>query len=123
MSKKAVIAAIILAFVCIGGIATFTLMKQTPVADPIAEIYVDGTLVRTAELSREQSFTISTEHGYNEILIENGAISVMSSDCPDKVCVNTGATNSGVVPIICLPHCLEIKIVSSDDADIDAQIR
>ena len=98
-------------------------MKQTSVADPVAEIYVDGALVRTEKLSQEQSFSLTTEYGYNDILIENGSISVKAADCPDKVCVNTGATNSSVVPIICLPHRLEIRIVSAEDAGIDAEIR
>lgn len=123
MNRKIVIAAIVLALVCVGGIAAHVLMTGARVQEPVAEIYVDGVLERRAELSREQSFTISTEHGYNEILIENGAISVTSSDCPDKVCVSTGATNSGVVTIICLPHRLEIRIVSGATAEIDAQIR
>ena len=122
MSKKMIAASLILAIICLGGIAAFLLMKQMSVADPVAEIYVDGALVRTEMLSQEQSFSLVTEHGYNDILIKNGAISVISADCPDRVCVNTGATNSTAVPIICLPHCLEIRIISAQDIGIDAEI-
>lgn len=123
MNKKLILTSVLLAIICIGGIVAFLLMKQTSVADPVAEIYVDGALVRTEKLSQEQSFSLTTEYGYNDILIENGSISVKAADCPDKVCVNTGATNSSVVPIICLPHRLEIRIVSAEDAGIDAEIR
>lgn len=123
MNKKVILAAAVLALVCAGGIIAFLAMKQTTVAEPVAEIYVDGVLMRTEALSKEQSFSLTTKYGYNDILIQNGTISVTSSDCPDKVCVNTGATNSSVVPIICLPHRLEIRIVSADDEDIDIQIQ
>lgn len=123
MNKKVILASVFLAVICIGGIVAFVLMKQMSVAEPVAELYVDGTLVRTEALSQEKSFSLTTEYGYNDILIENGTISVTAADCPDRVCVNTGPTNSSVVPIICLPHRLEIKIVSADNDDIDAQIR
>ncbi len=123
MSKKVILAAIMLALVCVGGIVAFLMMKQTSAVDPVAQIYVDGALVRTEKLSHEQSFSIATEHGYNDIRIENGSISVTAADCPDKVCINTGATNSSVVPIICLPHRLEIRIISAEDTEIDAEIR
>lgn len=123
MSKKVILAAVVLALVCVGGIVAFLMMKQTSAVDPVAQIYVDGALARTEKLSQEQSFSIATEHGYNDIRIENGSISVTAADCPDKVCINTGATNSSVVPIICLPHRLEIRIISAEDTEIDAEIR
>ncbi len=122
MSKRMIAISVILVIICVGGIVAFLCMKQTSVADPVAEIYVDGVLVRTEALSQAQCFRVDTEHGYNDILIEDGAVSVTAADCPDKVCVNTGATNSSVVPIICLPHRLEIRITSAEDSDIDVEI-
>lgn len=123
MNKKAIAAAVVLALLCAAGIITFVFMKQSTVSDPVAEIIVDGETVRTVSLSEETFFTVDTAHGYNDIRISGGCISVVSADCPDKVCVNTGATNSAAVPIICLPHRLEIRIVSAEDIQIDATIR
>ena len=122
MSKKYVIAAALLTFICIAGIAAFIIMKNITAADPLAEIYVDGKLFRTAALSQNCEFTISTEHGINTIKVENGEIAVVSADCPDKVCVDTGAISSGVVPIICLPHRLEIRVISAQESSLDAVI-
>ncbi len=122
MSKKAIVTAVILVVLCIGGIAAFIIMRSISVEAPAAEIYVDGTLYKTVDLSAPTSFTVTTEHGYNEICVSDGKISVVAADCPDKVCVNSGWINGGAVPIICLPHRLEIRIVSKQD-DIDAQIQ
>lgn len=122
MSKKYLVAAAALTFICIAGIATFIIMKSIGVADPIAEIYVDGELFRTAALSQDCEFMISTEHGTNTIKVENSAIAVVSADCPDKVCVNTGAISNGIVPIICLPHRLEIRVISAQENSLDAVI-
>lgn len=122
MSKRYIIAAAVLLIICAAGIAVFVLMKSIGAADPLAEIYVDGDLVRTAALSQDCEFTISTEHGNNTIRVENGAIAVVSADCPDKVCVNSGAVSGGVVPIICLPHRLEIRVISAQNSSLDAVI-
>lgn len=122
MKKNIVIAAGILLFICIGGVIAFVMLKSAEVYEPVAEIYVDGKLVQTAELSVDDEFIIDTESGYNRITIRNGSISVSEADCPDKTCVNTGTISTGVVPIICLPHRLEIRVVSGAPANIDAVV-
>ncbi len=123
MNKKMIVATVVLALICIGGIVAFVLMKQTTADGAIAKIIVDGQTVRAVPLSQDLTFDIDTGHGHNEIEVKDGCISVIAADCPDKVCVSTGATNSSVVPIICLPHRLEIRIISADEAKIDAEIR
>ena len=121
MSKKTKIAWGILAAICAVCIAVFVILCVMPVNAPHAEIYSEGKLIRTVSLAESCEFTIQTERGANTIQVSDGSISVTKADCPDNVCVNTGAVSSGAVPIICLPHRLEIRIVSGTD-DIDAQI-
>lgn len=122
MRKKAVAAAAILAFVCIGGVVAFAVMKNGTQPCQQAEIYVDGALYTALPLNEECQITISTRYGYNIVTVADGYISVTESDCPDKVCVHSGAINSGIVPIICLPHRLEIRAVSPANTDIDAVV-
>lgn len=123
MGKKTAIAAAVLALVCIGGAVAFAAMKNGTAPCPQAEIYVDGELYTTLPLNENCQLTITTRYGYNVVTVADGYISVAESDCPDKVCVHSGAINSGVVPIICLPHRLEIRAVSSDNADIDIVVQ
>lgn len=82
-----------------------------------ADIYVDGELYKSVRLNENTSFRIDTEWGYNEICVENGAISVKEADCPDGICVNDGARSKGGAPIVCLPHRIVIQIASGDNTD------
>ena len=123
MSKRIIVAWIVVALVCIIGIASFLLLRSADITDPVAEIYLDGKLYRTVSLSEDAEFTVTSEYGSNTINVQDNSIAVIAADCPDKVCVSSGAISGGVVPIICLPHRLEIRISSATEDDIDIQIR
>lgn len=119
--KKTIIVWAALGLVCVICIAVFIIMQYIPIDNAQAFIYSDGKLLRTVSLAESCEFTIENEHGFNTICVANNSISVIAADCPDKVCMSSGAVSSGAVPIICLPHRLEIRIVSGNN-DIDAQI-
>ncbi|MGN1338813.1 MAG: NusG domain II-containing protein [Oscillospiraceae bacterium] len=113
--KGRIIAAVSLAAAAAAGIVIFAVMKYLPVDDPVAEIRVNGEVVRRIPLSETAAFTIETDGGWNRIEVSNGRVSVTNADCPDRVCVQTGAISGGAVPIICLPHRLEVIVVNGSD--------
>lgn len=91
----------------------------------VANIYVDGRLVRSVDLdalTAAETFTVDTGRGENVILAEHGRIRVQSSDCPDQVCVNDGWLTSAA-PIVCLPHRLVIEFSHPSDTGVDAEAR
>lgn len=121
MSKKSwvcVAAAVVLAAALI---ALWCLMRGIERRNPTAEIYQNGELVRSVPLSEECQFEVECEAGFNQITVQGGEIFVSEADCPDKVCVHTGAISGGAVPIVCLPHRLEIRVVNGTGS-IDAQL-
>lgn len=122
MNKKMIVAWGAAALVCIMGIVIFLMLRGTKATDPAAEIYLDGELYKTVSLSENTEFTVNSRYGSNTIRVSDGAIAVTDADCPDKVCISSGAISGGVVPIICLPHRLEIRIISTEDDNIDIQI-
>lgn len=89
-----------------------------------AEVYVDNKLVLTRPLNVDYEVKILTNNGehYNVVKIENGYVFISDSDCDDKVCINTGKTNTSNKSIICLPHNLKIIVVNSIDDDVDIVI-
>lgn len=116
--KAGIVTGIALGLAAAGGIIAFAIMKNAPVADPVAEIRVSGEVVRRVPLSQDCEFTVECGNGSNTIRISDGKVAVTEADCPDKVCVNTGAISGGMVPIICLPHQLEVVVVSgTEEAD------
>lgn len=120
MDKKIIIPTAALVLLAGILITVWIFMKNAEVKDPAAEIRLNGRVIRTVPLSEDCEFTVECESGYNTVRVQNGEISVVSADCPDKVCVKTGAISGGNVPIVCLPHRLEIVIINLEN-NIDAR--
>ena len=57
-----------------------------------------------------EEIRISDEDGENIIRIEGETIAVIDADCPDLVCVHTGAASQKGDVIACLPHKLLIEV-------------
>lgn len=90
-----------------------------------AEIYYYSELVETVDLNmgKDMTFSIPQEPHVIFHLYEDGNIRFEESDCPDKVCINTGKLNKAGQYAACLPNGIVLKIVPAgvydeDDADI-----
>lgn len=121
MSKKYILGLAAIAFLAAAGIIAYILMKNAPTEAPTAEIYQNGELIRTVPLSEDCEFVVTCAEGFNTVTVKNGAVMISSADCPDKVCVKTGAVSGGAIPIVCLPHRLEIRVINGN-SEIDAAI-
>lgn len=121
MSKKLKIGVAVALAVALVCVAVWFAMRGAVIENPTAEVILNGEVIRTIPLSEDCEFTVKSNEGYNIVTVKNGAVSVTEADCPDKVCVRTGAISGGAVPIVCLPHKLEIRIVGGS-AEIDAQL-
>lgn len=88
----------------------------------IATISQNGKVIYTIDLNdadnQGKTFTISGKFT-NKILVEDGKIAVVSSDCPDKSCIKCGAINSSQRVISCLPNQLIITVEQSAKNDVD----
>ena len=70
----------------------------------VANIYLDGELVRSIDLARlDEGFSFSVEGpaGANTIQAEPGRIRVSHADCPDQVCVHQGWISSAALGSSC----------------------
>ncbi len=117
MSKRYIIALAALLIAAAAGIAVWFVLRNAGREDPTAEVIQNGKLIRSVPLSENTEFTVTCADGYNTVTVKDGAVMITSADCPDKVCVKTGAISGGAVPIVCVPHRLEIRIVNGDGAD------
>ncbi len=117
MDKKYIFGLIAVAVLAAAGIAAYFIMKSASTADPTAEIYQNGELIRILPLTEDCEFTVTCAEGSNTVTVKDGAVMISSADCPDKVCVRTGAISGGAVPIVCLPHRLEIRVVGGGELD------
>ncbi len=115
-NKKVFVGLAVLLAAAVAGVVIFAVMMNIPRKNPTAEIYQNGILIKRAPLSVDAEFTVECESGKNVVKIENGTVSVTFADCPDKVCVNRGRVSGGAVPIVCLPHKLEIRVVDGENS-------
>ena len=113
MSKRNEIIALLLVVIVCAMCTIAIVIKLNSDADGhhIVEISSDGKIVRICDLEKtpDQTFTIESKYGKNTIKIENSKISVVNSDCPDKICISMGELKSDLTPIVCLPHKLIIS--------------
>ena len=111
MKKKEIL---IFAIIFVIAVASIVFMELRPASDTkTLLITVDGEEYKriSIDTSTNASFTIETPDGYNNVVITNGSVDVVSADCKNQVCVNTKeATKAGDI-IVCLPHKVVIEIV------------
>lgn len=81
-----------------------------------AEIWSEGKLLQTLDLSVNQELVVTTESGTNTITVRDGKIAVTAADCPDHYCMDRGYCAGGS-QIVCLPHRLIIRFVGGETVD------
>ena len=79
-----------------------------------AIITVNGEKVAVLDLRKDTTKKIDTKFGFNEIKIEDGAVSVTNADCPDKICADHRQISKVGETIVCLPHKLVVEISEVD---------
>ena len=118
MKTKVWILLLAAVFLVLAGIVLVQHLTAKPAAR--AEIWVDGALYKTLDLSQDGTLRVETERGWNEIKVRGGKVSVTAASCPDADCVRCGAKNAGA-PIVCLPNRLSIRF--SDPGGVDGVTR
>lgn len=99
--------------VCLALTAVFFLGAA---AKNSAEVYSDGSLIMTLDLSKDGEYTVAYGEDWNTLIVQNGKVSVSSASCPSQDCVQHGAANSGA-PIVCLPNRLVIQFTDQNALD------
>lgn len=108
--------AIVLVSFCaaIAAAVFFSVAGREPPA--VAQIYLDGKLIREIPLGRDGSFSVTGECT-NVITVADGRIAVTDSDCPGKDCVHRGWISGGGESIVCLPNKMEIRLTGTGTVD------
>ena len=102
--------AVIIGIILAAGLLVTVLFGTHSQYGSKAVISVDGKTVKTITLTTlSRTYEIDEAEGAL-IEMKDGAICVYSSDCPDKICVNTGYISKKGERIVCLPKKLIIEI-------------
>ena len=121
-NKTRIIVFVLIVIVLVSALVIAIRMNQ-PHQNKTARIYQNGELIKEINLDKITEpieFNITDDNGHtNTVRAENGRICMISADCPDKICVNQGWIDNGVIPIVCLPNKVTVEIVGTTD-DVDA---
>ncbi len=79
--------------------------------------YADGR--DTYPLTADRTVLVESMEHTLSVVIENGAVSVVFSDCPDGVCVDSGAISRTGQAIVCVPAEVIVRIEGGADTDAD----
>ena len=78
---------------------------------------------QTRSLTEDATLTV---HGHGHTLtvsIADDAVRVTEADCPDRVCVHTGAISRETQAIACVPAGVVITVVGAEGPSVDAVTR
>lgn len=108
---------LIIAAICLlaAGIVLWMSFKQSNAENgAYAEIYYKSELIERIALAsaQEESFSLPEAPEVVFRIYDDGSIAFIQSDCPDKVCINSGKLSRGGQFASCLPNEIYIKIVS-----------
>lgn len=78
----------------------------------------DGEQVYKGSLAEDRTLEIDGKY-HNTVIIENGGVRFLESDCPNGDCVRAGTHSSGVVA--CAPNGV-IVTISGSDADAGGEV-
>lgn len=110
INKPTAIAVMVIAAVLLASVITILFTKNQSMKNPVAVIYQDRQIIATVPLDAEhENFVLELPH--NRIAVHDGKIGVEWADCPDQICVHTGFIDNGLLPIVCLPNKVEIRIL------------
>ena len=84
----------------------------------VCEIKIDGQIAHIINLSElEREFELP-ENPHIKFKIKDNAIAFINSDCPDKICVNTGYIKYAGQSAVCMPNRVSVHITGGDGPDI-----
>ncbi len=80
-----------------------------PQKGSVAAVYVNGELYEKLPLDKDTQLVIESEFGTNTLIIENSALRIINSDCPNKQC-EMQTVSKAMRSIVCLPNRLSVII-------------
>ena len=122
--KKDLIVIIILLVVALVGLFIITQFNST--GEKKALVYFDNQQILEVDLTKGVDKSIEIP-GHEHVILHqyaDGTIAFESSDCPDKVCVNTGKLKYSGSSAACLPNKIVVKIIDKgNEQDFDIIVR
>ena len=81
-------------------------------------ILTTPTETRTLSLATAGEFTVTGHDGIVvTVVVEDGAVRFSHSDCPDQLCVNSGALKTEGAAAACVPAGVTLRVIGEGEVD------
>lgn len=122
MNKKFLKNDLILIFsIIVISLLSVTIILITSKQGNYVTIEQNGTITAVLQINKNQKYNIYNENNEieNTILIENGQVSMIYADCPDKICEKHKAIKNNNESIICLPNKVIVTVTNNLENEVD----
>jgi hypothetical protein len=85
----------------------------------IVIIEVAGRMVHQLNLNEAREISVAGPIGTTRVKIDHHAVQVISSDCPEKLCIKTGKIRHAGEIIVCVPNKVVVKITEKRKTQFD----
>jgi hypothetical protein len=109
---------LVVLIVVIGIASLFAISRFKQPGDRVI-IEVNGQELQRLDLESSQEITVTGPIGNTRIKVGHGAVQVLSSDCPEKICVKTGKIRHAGEIIVCVPNKVVVKIIGKTENQFD----
>ena len=82
-------------------------------------INIDGKKVHEFPLNENLTFSIKSQNGYNDHIIEDGVAYIANASCPDGICKDHRPISGEGESIICLPNKVVVEVKTTKDNGTD----
>ena len=119
--KKADI--IIAAVVLVAAALVFLCLNMFAGGGSVAVVEKDGAVIAELPLNTDTVYEVTDGAKVtNTVEVKDGKVSVVSADCPDKICVKHREIDKSGESIVCLPNKV-IVTVEGGDREVDGVAR
>lgn len=122
MTKQDKILIIILVIIALASFAGHRLWSKGQQVTT-AEISADGKIVERIDLqglTQQKEFSVQGPLGSTVVQVRDGEARIVSSPCPDKICIRMGWLKSSGQSAVCVPNHILLHIVSEENNQIDS---
>ena len=110
---------ILVALILIIGIGSLFAISRLRQPGEHVVVEVNNQEVQRLDLDRTQEIVVTGPIGETRIKIEHGTAQVLSSDCPEKICVLTREIRHAGEMIVCVPNKVVVKIIGKAENQFD----
>jgi hypothetical protein len=71
----------------------------------------------------DRTVTVDGLRGPIEVGLEGGAVRVVSSPCPDHLCMRQGLVSGPGAALVCVPGGVAVRLGGGDPRELDAVVR